>query len=374
MRRGRRDCARSAGPLLNALVMRRGRAVFKAARRGLAAAAAFSALPERSSALQNESPATELTAYAAPDRLVALRGGRKIHVRCMGNGSPTVVLTAGSGDWSFTWRAVQSDIARTTRVCAWDRAGMGFSDPSGRRQDVRHTLRDLEQLLAAGNIRPPYVMVGHSVGSFETLLFAFRHPSSVAGIVLIDPSHPAQDRRFSAAAPHAFGYLETIAEEELAMLRSCMHRAEVDSAGHRRRVHPDCRADADPDYPPELNAALSAADDGLAAVRARVSLITNWERSSRQVAARWRHLGSLPMTVLTAGTVPSLPAESREEGALITAEWGRMHAEIAALSSAGEHRIIGQAGHYIHIDRPDAVVAAIREAIAATRIGSDRRG
>lgn len=344
----------------------RGRAVLKAACGGLAAATALSALADSSSAFQNESTAAELTAYAEPGRLVPLRGGRKMHVRCMGTGSPTVILTAGSGDWSFTWRAVQSGIARTTRVCAWDRAGMGFSEPSRSRQDVRHTVRDLEQLLAAGNIHPPYVMVGHSVGSFETLLFAFRHPSSVAGIVLIDPSHPAQDRRFAAAAPRAFGYLATVAEEELATLRSCIHRAEVDTPGDRRRVHPDCRADAIPDYPPELNATLSAVDDSLAAARARVSLIANWERSCRQVSANWRPLESIPITILTAGTAPSLPAEFREEGPLLWAEWRKMHSEIAALSSKGDDRTV-DAGHYIHLDRPDAVVVAIREVVAHQR-------
>src|SRR5688572_29775368 len=131
-----------------------------------------------------------LEPYSRPQVLADVGGGRAIHVVCMGEGSPTVVLTAGAGNWAETWRGVQPELARRTRVCAWDRPGFGFSSPSGARQDVGATMRDLERALRAANVRGPYVLVGHALGAYESLLFADRHPRDVAGMVLDDPRFP----------------------------------------------------------------------------------------------------------------------------------------------------------------------------------------
>lgn len=131
-----------------------------------------------------------LSAYAQPQTLVTLAGGRKINLVCEGKGSPTVILTAGAGDWSASWNAVLPLVARTTRVCAWDRPGFGYSDASSETQSADNLAQDLAAALTAANVAAPYVLVGHSAGSFETLVFADSHPSEVAGMVLVDPSLP----------------------------------------------------------------------------------------------------------------------------------------------------------------------------------------
>ena len=102
--------------------------------------------------------------------------GRTINLICLGNGSPTVVLTAGLGSWSVVWRWVQPPLARGTRVCAWDPAGFGFSSPSSEPQDAVHLTEDLEQTLKDADVAGPYLMVGHSAGAFVALRFADRHP------------------------------------------------------------------------------------------------------------------------------------------------------------------------------------------------------
>lgn len=104
------------------------------------------------------------------------------------------------GAWSFMWGKVQPTLAERTRVCAWDRAGFGFSSPSPDTQDIVHTTRDLERALQKAGIRGPYVMVGHSLGAFETLRFTDLHRQSVVGMVLVDPDvpgRPALDERFA---------------------------------------------------------------------------------------------------------------------------------------------------------------------------------
>ena len=146
-------------------------------------------------------PDLSLTVYAKPQRLVELRDGRKIHLFCLGKGSPTVILTAGGGDWAAGWGKVQAPIARKTRVCAWDRAGFGFSDPSSAPQDVSHTTTDLEEAFKRAKIDGPYVLVGHSTGGYESLLFADRHPRQVLGMSAHRPipSRPRQTRKTRGA-------------------------------------------------------------------------------------------------------------------------------------------------------------------------------
>src|SRR5690606_21439786 len=97
---------------------------------------------------------------------------RRLHLVCMGQGSPTVILTAGNTRWSIDWNLVQAPVARETRVCAWDRAGFGLSDPPPRPQTVAETSADLANALEIGGITGPFILVGHSLGGYETLLLA----------------------------------------------------------------------------------------------------------------------------------------------------------------------------------------------------------
>ena len=99
--------------------------------------------------------------YVHPQLRVPMAAGRSIHVICMGQGSPTVILSAGAAGWSADWRLVQPVIARQTKVCAWDRAGNGFSGASAEPQDVAHTEADLERALKGAGLAGPFVMVAH---------------------------------------------------------------------------------------------------------------------------------------------------------------------------------------------------------------------
>jgi len=134
-------------------------------------------------------------------------GGRALFISCAGSGSPTVVLEAGSGNSAETWVGVQPEVARFTRVCSYDRAGLGQSDPapSGVRT-VQDSVDDLHALLAAVDISGPIVLAGHSLGGLIVRLYASQCPGDVAGVVLVDgmppnlPTSglallPAQDRR-----------------------------------------------------------------------------------------------------------------------------------------------------------------------------------
>ena len=116
--------------------------------------------------------------------------GHQMHMICMGEGSPTVILEAGAGHFSMLWAWVQPDIAQSTRACAYDRAGYGWSDPGPEPRDAQQIASELHALLDVVGIEPPYVLVGHSLGGIYARVFNAQYPGEVIGMALIDATHP----------------------------------------------------------------------------------------------------------------------------------------------------------------------------------------
>ncbi len=319
-----------------------------------------------------------LAAYASTKDSVRLPDGRTIHMVCMGQGSPTVILTAGEAGWGIAWNKVQPGVAARTRVCAWDRAGLALSSPSPKPPTVDNAAADLDAALAAGGIAGPYVVVGHSLGAYESLLLADREPSKVVGMVLVDPAIPDQaairDRVTPAMAasirarPDLGGPLKKCA----AALRAGTLR--YDGPDPDRCLHPQWP----PSYPPQLRAALDkglaeAAPETTAAalemVAASISA-TVVDLDSKIVIKPDRNYGSMPLIVLTAGesgAPPDPPAELKAEIPLQQAEWRRAHNAYAALSTRGVDRIVADSTHDIPQLRPQVVIDAIDEVVSEAR-------
>jgi pimeloyl-ACP methyl ester carboxylesterase len=128
-------------------------------------------------------------------RLVPIGGGRSLYLKCYGSGSPTVILEAGFGGSTNNWREVHAQLGRTTRTCAYDRAGLGNSLPMPGVHDAADEISDLQRLLDHARITPPYVLVGHSYGGLLVRLFGSAHPDETAGVVLVESMGRYQDRR-----------------------------------------------------------------------------------------------------------------------------------------------------------------------------------
>src|ERR671917_1180767 len=132
--------------------------------------------------------------YTPPGEMVDV-GTHSLHINCFGEGSPTVILEAASGGMSAHWVRVQQQLAKTTRVCAYDRAGLGWSEPGPEPRDARQVSGELQALLEGAGIEGPYVLVGHSYGGLYARMYAARYSEEVAGVVLVDSSHPEQFTR-----------------------------------------------------------------------------------------------------------------------------------------------------------------------------------
>ena len=133
-----------------------------------------------------------------PGQLIDI-GGYKLHIDCQGQGTPTVILDSGLGDSYISWRKVQPEVAKFTRVCSYDRAGLGYSDSSPHPRTSKVIAEELSKLLQNASIAGPVILVGHSMGGYDVRLYASLYPDQVAAMVLVDASHPDQENRFPPA-------------------------------------------------------------------------------------------------------------------------------------------------------------------------------
>lgn len=311
-----------------------------------------------------------LLPYADAADAVALPDGRKLHIVCMGKGSPTVILTAGAGDFAGAgWSAIQPAMARITRTCAWDRPGFGLSDAPTAEVTAASTTADLEAALASGGMKGPYVMVGHSLGSYETLLFTDRHSDQVVGMVLVDPSIPDQFARVQRGQPAP----DAATNPMVQLFRKC---AAAMRAGTAKPGGPDpdrCFA-YPPTWPPALRQALIAKISNPLQYEAMASYLVNSALSSRQVINPARNYRDMPLIVLAAGdrlgpsrgALPMTDAQKAQIAAM-DAVFNPGQAELAALSTRGAFTTVPGADHYIQRTKPQAVLDAVGKIVSDAR-------
>lgn len=306
--------------------------------------------------------------YAKPGALVRLADGRAMHLRCVGTGSPTVILLAGLGEWSATWRLVQPDLAKLTRTCSWDRAGLGFSEGSLLPQTLRQLTTDLADTLKAAGVEGPYVMVGHSYGGLESLAFWDRHAGEVAGMVLVDPSTPGQDRVMRAAAPHTMAAGDRFYAALVQQFQGCRALAENDQLKPGLPGADECIGPFVSEQPQALADVMIPLQNDAPRWEARASLfksVMEGEAFSAMVQPD-RRLGPLPLVVLSASEMALPPDATPEEVAEVPAgmrEWHAMHEALVGLSSRGVHRVVPKVSHYLHLQQPSVVVEAVSEMV-----------
>jgi pimeloyl-ACP methyl ester carboxylesterase len=322
-------------------------------------------------------PPEVLQQFAVAHERVDIGGGRKLNLFCMGSGDRTALFDSGGSDWSVIWGLVQPGVAGRVRACSYDRAGLGYSDPAAGPRSPLAIVEDLAALVRVAKLDTPLILVGHSLGGFNVKLYAALHPQEVAGLVLVDPSEDRAAERVRARLRQRYG--DSIAA-----------RVELADADWMRRLiahYQDCAAKAaDRDLDPGSITYKRCSDpvrqplgSAIAAERARLQVTKLYQATQaseignsvyaddrgdavyRTLFTRGR-FGSMPMLVLTHGDYDA--ADPIDVASYQSYLW--LHAETAALSRSGQHRVVPKTSHNIEIDDPEAVVRAILEVVDRT--------
>jgi len=304
---------------------------------------------------QNMASKDDAKRFPPPGQMVDV-GSHRLHLWCEGDGEPVAVLDTVVGASSLSWVRVRPEVAKFTRVCAYDRAGYGWSEPGPRPRTSGRMVSELRLALENAGLPKPYILAGASFGGCNARLFAIRHPDLVAGLVLVDPAHEDQISRLPPSMDPAveLGPLKIFRwAARLGILRVAGMPVGEASMGI---------------LPPEQQA-------GGRAVGLRTEMV---DTIYSEIEALPGSFAELREAVAAAGKVPfrSLPLvvlthEEEKPPTGVEAEaykaWLQMHSEIAAESTAGRQVIVKSSGHFIAVDQPAQVVEAIRDVVDTIR-------
>jgi pimeloyl-ACP methyl ester carboxylesterase len=289
---------------------------------------------------ESMSEASDARVYPPPGKLVDV-GGYRLHINCTGTDAPTVVIDAGLGDWSTMWAWVQPEVAKTTRVCTYDRAGNGWSDDGPLPRNAVQYAKELHTLLHEANIPVPYVLVGHSLGGFSVRVFTDMYPSEVAGVVLIDSMSPRQFPQSSTNTTPQMGSQSPAFTIFPALARIGLVRFLVRPLG------------LIPHLPPQVESAYLSRMVRPSNLQTYLGDESQGMPESARQAEAVRTFGDLPLIVLTArqNNIPG---------------WQEWQAELLQLSSNSQ-QMFAESGHNIEIEQPEAAIAAIVKMVELVR-------
>jgi len=279
-----------------------------------------------------------------------LINGRRMHLYCSGQGSPTVVLDAGGGNDWLIWQRVQPELSKTMRVCSYDRAGVGWSELQPGVRDARNISMELHQLLNQAGEKGPFVMVAASVAGFYARQYVYRYPSEVAGLVLVDSSTPEQIQAIPGS-----GYSEELIKRKH---REVMKEWWKEASG-LALLTGDCKV--------KVEAGLETYSGLARAEVCRPSYATSWRGeadqfwNSAEEAARARCCNDLPLLIISQD--PDNPRGTQP--ASVRPIWNSLQEGLKALSPHSRRIIARGSGHAVMIERPDVVIDGVREISAA---------
>jgi pimeloyl-ACP methyl ester carboxylesterase len=299
--------------------------------------------------------------FDPPGRMVDV-GGWRLHLNCSGAAgtAPTVILVAGTGDFSVEWSLVQPKVADFTRVCSYDRAGDGWSELGPHPRTIAQNVFELHLLLEKAGVRPPYVFAGQSYGALIARVFTSTYPTEVVGLLLVDDGRLNMMRFINGELK---SLPETASGRPVPAVKTSNPLTEKDiPPDAREQILAGARATI-----PTVNESRDRlpADArrmrtwAAAQIKRYAAYVNPFEAEELAVLVadekkRQHPLGDLPLIVLTAGRTEY--SERRLED-----DRRNSHVALAALSRNGKHVIVDNSGHHIHIEQPDIVIQSIRE-------------
>jgi pimeloyl-ACP methyl ester carboxylesterase len=284
-------------------------------------------------------------------------GGYRLHMHTEGEGSPTVILDSGAGGIGLGWELIRPAIAKVTRVVAYDRAGLGWSDPSPKPRRADVMAEELHTLLHNAKIEGKYILVGHSLGGPVVRQFAAKYPEEVAGLVMVDSAHEQQMKHF----PEAMVKLAHSMKGMMGMMKLMGKlgifalKPGLISIGDNGKLPKDLTT--------QMQGVMASSDSHLKALIAESESV--YAAQIQPVST----LGDLPLTVISHGQLdanavpPSLGQQVRDD---YEAAWQELQVEITCLSTQGRRLVAERSGHNVIFDQPEIVIESILELVEST--------
>ncbi len=297
--------------------------------------------------------------YAKAAQRISIAEGRVLNLRCSGSGERVVILEAGANTNSTTWYRVQPLLEKRTRVCAYDRAGYGYSDEGPKPRDLDADVDDLHALIGAVKISVPVVLVGHSLGSNIVRRYAQRFPSEVAGLVLVDPPEQGADD----AMPERWKQEDAAMRiRRNALLDDCAKAAESGQLNVLNKATQNCLRAPPTWMGMRVAAAIRSRKEKPGYWRTLRSELEENQRIFSKPVPATEHCGALPLLLLSAGK-PYLDVPADVLRALLLAR-RHTHNQILATSTRSKEIPVPDATHDIPLDKPEAIAAAVADVMA----------
>jgi pimeloyl-ACP methyl ester carboxylesterase len=294
-----------------------------------------------------------------PGKLVDI-GGFRMHLNSQGTGKPAVLLEGDLCASSLAWSLIQPEIAGFTRVYSYDRAGLGWSDPSLRPRTSTVIADELFRLLSHAANPAPFILVGANMGGIHVRTFADRYPDLVAGMVLVDSLHDGYWRRIPEEAYQVVKRTQAEQLTDYQALSALPHAKILKTLksrlpkGYKSPYPPTIRALADDRCRPETQA-------GAVRELHAVEIISTMTRDASF------YLGNKPLVVLTAGVAEADPNLSEEDNAQVERVWHMLQTDMLNFSANSRQVIVDCRRQCILTDQPGAVVEAVRSVVEAVR-------
>jgi pimeloyl-ACP methyl ester carboxylesterase len=290
--------------------------------------------------------------FPAPGKLVKTTLG-DVHLYCQGQGDVTVIIEAALGDSSLDWTAVQSSAAQFTRVCAYDRPGLGWSSPATNVLSSEQIADNLHQALMGADVAGPYVLVGHSIGGVYARAFVQKYAEDVVGLLFVDSAHENQRHRLPPDMMKEGTMIKGFAAVFRVLARFGIPRA--------LKLADRMQGD---NFPDEIRPAAMARMNQSHFFKALFNEAKAAESNTAQINPPL-DLGHTPLIVLSRGGAnPGLPEVKFER---LKQCWDELQRELLELSTNSRQIIAEQSGHYIHHDQPELVVDAIRQVVEVSQ-------
>lgn len=290
----------------------------------------------------------DMTNYPAPGELIDVNG-HQVHLYCIGEGTPTLIIDTGAADWSLSWITIQEDLATLTRTCIYDRAGLGWSEASNLPRNSQELAEELHTLLQNAEVATPYILLGHSLGGYNARIYYEQYPEDVVGMILLESAHPDQWNQLPSEVAN-------LVSEQSSLLHTMGLLTNFGIVRFILPAHPHLSDDLQATYRAHMT-------------RSRHLITSGQEISggllSAEQARQTSDLGDLPLIVTTAAHsfdafrdfTDAIPFENADT------IWQTLQTDLTTLSSNSVHLISPIADHNIQFTDPDIILESVRQVL-----------